>query len=50
MVLLVIMGIALVLETVMVLASIAGLLKPLNPNGVCPKTHYMIPFFNGFNG
>ncbi len=20
--------------------SIGGLLKPINPNGICPKTHY----------
>lgn len=56
MVLLVIMGIGLVLmETVMVstgnlLASIAGFLKPLNPNWICPKRHYSKTFFNGYNG
>ncbi len=27
--------------------SIGGLLKPINPNGICPKTHYRKPFFNG---
>ncbi len=43
MVLLVIMVIRLVLmETVMV--PIGGLLKPINPNGMCPKTHYRKPF------
>ncbi len=26
--------------------SIGGLLKPINPNGICPKTYYR----NGFNG
>ncbi len=49
MVLLVIMGLLLVLmETVMTLLvstgnwspSIGGLLKPINPNGICPKTYY----------
>ncbi len=28
------------------LSSIGGLLKPMNPNGICPETH----IFNGFNG
>ncbi len=23
--------------------SIGGLLKPINPNGICPKTHYIKP-------
>ncbi len=56
MVLLVIIGIVLVLmETVMVSTSdlstsVGGLLNPLNPNGICPKTHYRKPFYNGFNG
>ncbi len=52
MVLLVIMGLVLVLmETVMDPVgfywspSIGGLLKPINPNGTCPKTHYRKPFF-----
>ncbi len=31
--------------------SIGGLLKPIHPNGICPKTHYRKPilyvFFNG---
>ncbi len=56
MVLLVIMG--LLLETVMDLSvstgnwshSIGGLLKPINPNAICPKTHYRKQFFNGFKG
>ncbi len=30
--------------------SIGGLLKPINPNGICPKTTRQKPFFNGFNG
>ncbi len=55
MVLLVIMGLVLVLmETVMDPVclywspSIGGLLKKLiNPNGICPKTHYRKPLFNG---
>ncbi len=25
--------------------SIGGLLKQINPNGICPKTHYRKPFF-----
>ncbi len=25
--------------------SIGGLLKPINPNGICPKTHYRKPLF-----
>ncbi len=29
---------------------IGGLLKPINLNGICPKTQYRKPFFNGFNG
>ncbi len=29
--------------------SIGVLLKPINPNGISPKTHIK-PFFNGFNG
>ncbi len=53
MVLLVIMGFVWVLmETVMdpVVStgnwslSIGGLLKPIHPNGICPKTHYRKPF------
>ncbi len=24
-------------------SSIGGLLKPINPNGICPKTHYRKP-------
>ncbi len=49
MVLLVIMGIVLVLmETVMLVSigncSIGGLLKPITPNRICPKTHYRKPF------
>ncbi len=24
--------------------------KTLNPNVICPKTHYRKPLFNGFNG
>ncbi len=41
----VIMGLVLVLlETVMTLLVstlvIGGLLKPINPKGICPKTHY----------
>ncbi len=24
--------------------SIGGLLKPINPTGICPKTHYRKPF------
>ncbi len=47
MILLVIMGLVLVLmETVMDPVGlywspfICGLLKPINPNGICPKTHY----------
>ncbi len=47
MVSLVIMGLVLVLmETVMEPVglywspSIGGLLKTINPNGICPKTHY----------
>ncbi len=52
--LLVIMGLVLVLmETVMDPVglygnwspSIGGLLKPINPNGICPKTHYRKTFF-----
>ncbi len=54
MVLLVMMGLVLVLmETVMEPAgnwspSIGGLLKPINPNGICPKTHYRKPFLKWF--
>ncbi len=29
---------------------IGGLLKPINPNGICPKTQHRKPFLNGFNG
>ncbi len=29
--------------------SIGGLFKPINPNGICPKTHYRKPHLNGFN-
>ncbi len=28
-------------------SPIGGLVKPLNPNGICAKTHYGKPFFNG---
>ncbi len=57
MVLLVVMGLVLVLlETVMTLwvsagnwsTSIGVLLKPINPNGICPKTHYRKPYFNDY--
>ncbi len=46
----VIMGLVLVLlETVMTLLVstlvIGGLLKPINPKGICPKTHYRKPWF-----
>ncbi len=51
MVLLVIMGLVLVLmDTVMDPVglywspSIGGLLKPIHPNGIFPKTHYRKPF------
>ncbi len=48
MVLLVIMALVLVLvETVMGFnwsPCIRGLLKPINPNGICPKAHYRKPF------
>ncbi len=46
----VIMGLVLVLmETIMDPVGfywllVVGLLKPLNPNGICPKTHYRRPF------
>jgi len=30
--------------------SFGSFLKPINPNGICPKTHYRKPYFNGFNG
>ncbi len=48
--LLVLMGLVLALmETVMdsgnLSLSIGGLLKPTNPNEICPKTHYRKPFF-----
>ncbi len=52
MVLLVIMGLVGFNGNIMVSTgnwspSIGGLLKPINPNGICPKTHYRKPFFNG---
>ncbi len=59
MVLLVIMGLVLVLmETVMTLLvfagnwspSIGGLLKPIHPNDICPKTHDRTIFVCFFNG
>ncbi len=46
----VIMGLVLVLmETIMDPVGfhwllVVGLLKPLNPNGICPKIHYRRPF------
>ncbi len=53
--LLVLMGLVLpLMETVMdsgnLSPSIGGLLKPTNPNEICPKTHYRKPFFYCFNG
>ncbi len=29
-------------------SSIGGLLKSINSNGICPKTHYINPYFNGY--
>ncbi len=28
--------------------SIGVLLKPIQPNGICPKTHYRKPYFNDY--